>query len=133
MWALQKKCYKDGTRDGWMAENCQKSCAFCRPTIGATAETSSSEEDREEELDGLQDIFPNISKEVIRDVLEAKEGDRELAVGALIEMSKPKPEPELDELQEMFPIISKEVIQDVLKANRGNRGLAGSALLEMTN
>ncbi|KAI3416559.1 hypothetical protein GPALN_006099 [Globodera pallida] len=127
--ATLNKCYKNRTRDGWMAENCQKSCAFCRPTIGATAQTPSSEE----ELDGLLDIFPIISKEVIRDVLKANEGNRELAVGALIEMAKPEPEPELDELQEMFPIISKEVIRDVLKANKGNRDSAGSALLEMTN
>uniref|UniRef100_A0A183CAF6 Metalloendopeptidase n=1 Tax=Globodera pallida TaxID=36090 RepID=A0A183CAF6_GLOPA len=116
--ATLNKCYKNGSRDAWMAENCRKSGTN---TVfgGGTGRTAG--------------YLPQLSKEVIRDVLEAKEGNRELAVGALIEMSKPKPEPELDELQEMFPIISKEVIRDVLKANKDNRDSAGSALLEMTN
>uniref|UniRef100_A0A914H2Y4 Metalloendopeptidase n=1 Tax=Globodera rostochiensis TaxID=31243 RepID=A0A914H2Y4_GLORO len=133
--ATKDKCYNDGTRDAWMVENCRKSCSFCKPTIGAAAQVSSSEEDLEEDLDedldGLQDMFPNIHKEVIREVLEAKKGDRELAVNTLIEMGKPESEANLDELQEMFPSFSKEVIRDVLAATAGNKASTVRALNEM--
>uniref|UniRef100_A0A914H435 Metalloendopeptidase n=1 Tax=Globodera rostochiensis TaxID=31243 RepID=A0A914H435_GLORO len=133
--ATKDKCYNDGTRDAWMVENCRKSCSFCKPTIGAAAQVSSSEEDLEEDLepdlDELQEIFPSFSKEVIRDVLEANGGNRELAVSTLIEMAKPRPEPDLDELQEILPSFSKEVIREVLEAKGGNRELAVNALIEM--
>uniref|UniRef100_A0A183BML7 Metalloendopeptidase n=1 Tax=Globodera pallida TaxID=36090 RepID=A0A183BML7_GLOPA len=122
MWALQKKCYKKGSRNARMAKECPKSCGFC--TIAATAQMPSSEEE-------LQEIFPSLSKDVIREVLEANRGNKDLAVSTLIEMAKPEPEPELDELQEIFPSLSKDVIRSVLKAKRGNRGLAVSALIEM--
>ncbi|KAI3419620.1 hypothetical protein GPALN_004056 [Globodera pallida] len=122
MWALQKKCYKKGSRNARMAKECPKSCGFC--TIAATAQMPSSEEE-------LQEIFPSLSKDVIREVLEANRGNKDLAVSTLIEMAKPEPEPELDELQEIFPSLSKDVIREVLEANRGNKDLAVSTLIEM--
>uniref|UniRef100_A0A914H133 Metalloendopeptidase n=1 Tax=Globodera rostochiensis TaxID=31243 RepID=A0A914H133_GLORO len=116
MRALQNKCYKKGSRDARMAKECPKSCGFCKPI-----------------LDELQEIFPSLPKEVIRSVLEANEGDRELAVSTLIEMAEPEPEPGLNELRKMFPNIHKEVIRDVLEAKEGDRGSAVGVLIEMTN
>jgi hypothetical protein len=41
----------------------------------------------EEELDELQEIVPSIEREVIRQVLEAKGGNKDATVTALIEMA----------------------------------------------
>uniref|UniRef100_A0A183CAF5 Metalloendopeptidase n=1 Tax=Globodera pallida TaxID=36090 RepID=A0A183CAF5_GLOPA len=123
MRALQKKCYKKGSRNARMAKECPKSCGFC--TIAATAQMPSSEEE-------LHEMFPSISKEVIRDVLAANKGNKDLAVSTLIEMTKPEPKANLDELHEMFPNIRKEVIRDVLAATASDKALTVSTLIEMT-
>ncbi|KAI3416560.1 hypothetical protein GPALN_006100 [Globodera pallida] len=108
--ALQNKCYENGTRDAWMAENCQKSCGFCKPT-----------------LDELQEMFPSIQKEVIRTVLETNRDDKDSTANALIKMA----EAALDELKELFPSIQKEVIRTVLETNRDDKDSTANALIEM--
>uniref|UniRef100_A0A914HPD9 Metalloendopeptidase n=1 Tax=Globodera rostochiensis TaxID=31243 RepID=A0A914HPD9_GLORO len=109
MWALQNKCYENGSRDAWMAENCQKSCGFCKPI-----------------LDEMQEMFPSIQKEIIRTMLEANRWDKDLTVSALFEMV----EAALDELQAMFPSIQKEMIRMVLEANGGNKDSTANALID---
>lgn len=83
----------------------------------------------------LKRCFPLLSAEVVEGVLEAVDGDEDVAYQLLCEMvvteDGDRSNRRMEELMERFPALSREVVDGVLEAAEGDEDVAFDMLCDM--